>query len=392
MAAIIIQMCLGAVYAWSVFLNPLTAEFGWSKTEVSVTFTIFLVIYSVGMIFGGRWQDSAGPSRVTAVGGTLLGLGYLLASGVDTLWGLYLSYGLLGGMGVGIAYSCPIFTSLKWFPDKRGVATGFAVAGFGAGALLAAPLATKIILAWGWRQAFLTLGIAFFFLVLAGSRFLVNPPHGWTPAGWTPPQTDQKQNTRDFERREVLSTHQFWLLWIMFSFGTSAGLMVIGHLAAFMRETGLSAQTAALAVGVLAILNGTGRIAWGLISDRIGRLQSLKVTFLVIGLTMLAFPHLNSAAAFLLAAAAVGLGFGGFLALFPALTADYFGTKNVGGNYGLLFTAYGVGGLVGPSLGARIYDIFGSYFTAFIVMACLCFVALGVSIFVKPPLRDGKAA
>lgn len=387
-AAVVVQMCLGAVYAWSVFLKPLMVEFGWSRTEVSLTFTIFLVAYSLSMIFGGKWQDSAGPRRVATVGGILLGLGYILAGRTNTLWWLYLTYGLLGGVGVGLGYGSPISACLKWFPDKRGLATGLAVAGFGAGALIFAPLATRIIVVWGWRQAFVTLGITFLLVVVLGARFLIDPPSGWEPIGSKAATAGKKQGTIDFEWREMLTTRQFWMLWVMFSLSASSGLMVIGHLAAFAREAGLSAEVAALAVGVLAVLNGTGRIGWGAISDRMGRLQCLRLVFLVMCLAIFAFLYLSSALTLLIAAGTAGLGFGGILSLFPALTADYFGTKGVGANYGLLFTAYGIAGVVGPSLGARIYDATGSYYTAFIIMACLCLVAAGISVFAKPPKRE----
>lgn len=387
--SVVIQICLGSIYAWSVFLEPLMREFGWSKIETSLTFTFVLVAYALAMNFGGRWQDKIGPRQVATRGGVLLALGYVLASHVNSLWGLYITYGILSGIGVGIGYSCPISVCLKWFPDKKGFITGLAVAGFGSGALIFAPVAAKIIAIWGWRQAFLVLGVVFFFATIIGARFLKNPPSGWRPQGFR--EINRKQGPVDLTWHKTIKTYQFWLLWLMFCFSASSGLMVIGHLSALLGERGLSVATAALAVGILSASNGISRIGWGMLSDRIGSPKSLKLILTVLSLVMFIFPYMSSKVGLLLLSGVVGLGFGGILALFPTLSAEYFGLKNVGANYGLLFTAYGLAGVVGPGLAAKIYVATGGYNLAFVILGALCLVALGISIFIKPPQPGGHS-
>ncbi len=375
-AAVLVQLCLGSIYAWSVFLTPLMEEFKWSRVEVSLTFTIILVSYALAMIIGGRLQERVGINRVVITGGVLLGLGYALASLVNTLEGLYLTYGLLGGLGVGLGYGGPISACLKWFPDKRGLATGLAVAGFGAGALVFAPLATTLIMGWGWRKAFLTLGISLILIIIFGSRFLTEPPTDWSPENFGPNKTDNMDTSHNFTWKEMLSTFQFWKLWLMFSLSTSAGLMIIGHLAPIMTEKGFTPQISALAIGILAVFNGIGRILWGGISDCLGRENTLKLIFCLFGLVLFSFSYSNFMLWVLISAAVLGLCFGGVLSLFPTIIADYFGTKHIATNYALLFTGYGIAGIAGPHLGAGLHELSNNYSLALITAVFLSFMAL----------------
>ncbi|MFC2154033.1 OFA family MFS transporter [Candidatus Altiarchaeota archaeon] len=385
--ALIIQMCLGVLYSWSVFLKPLMALFEWSKTDASIAYSLSLATFAVVMVFAGFWQDKKGPRLVASVGGVVMGLGFLLASKTTSLTWLYLSYGVLGGAGVGLAYVCPIAACVKWFPDKRGLISGLAVAGFGAGSLVFAPLAAKLIVSVGVLSTFFYLGVIFIIAVVLGAQLLRNPPEGYVPEGWSPPTgKDGKKSVCDHSWREMLKTRQFYLMWLMFCFAALAGLMVIGHLAAFGKESGLDAETAAAAVGVLAIFNGAGRIVWGAISDKIGRTRTLLSMYLINGLIMLLLIKMGGSFITLAAASAViGFCFGGNFSMFPSLTADYFGTKHVGINYGWVFTSYGIGGLAGPILGARVYDATQSYEMAFITAGVLCFIAAGMSFLTKPP-------
>lgn len=375
-AAVVMQICLGAIYSWGVFLKPIMGEFSWDKTQTSFAFTLFLAMYALGMIIGGRWQDRVGPVRVSAAGGALLGLGYILASFTHSLPWLYLTYGVMGGIGVGLGYICPISACGRWFPDKKGLATGVAVAGFGAGSLLFSPLATRVISVWGWRPAFMGMGILFILVIAGMSRFIKNPPEGWEP----PDSVAKLKNiplkkAADLEWRAMVRTKQFWKLWTLFVLGASSGLMIIGHLAAHIQEIGFTPDLAAVVVGILALTNGAGRILWGMISDRFGASKVLTGALLMLGSAMISFVWSNSLPGIVVTALATGMGFGGLISLFPILSAENFGARNLGINYGILFSAYGVAGLVGPIFGAAIFDTYGDYRAAFIGAGITCLTA-----------------
>lgn len=387
-AGIIIQLCLGTMYAFSVFRNPLMEKFGWTVTETSLAFTITLVFFTLTMVFAGRWQDKVGPRKVGTVGGILLGLGCLLASRTNSLTVLYLSYGVIAGSGVGFAYVTPIATIVKWFPEKRGLMTGFAVFGFGAGSLVFAPLAAKLITAYGVLNAFAVLGVIFIVAVTASAQMLQNPPSGWKPEGWNPPQAVSSisfQAREDYAPGEMLRTLRFWIAWAMYFLGAAAGLMIISQAAPMAEEmAGLSKEAAAAAVGVLAIFNGLGRLFWGAVSDRIGRNMSLTLMFGVYAADLfLLLPHANTYMSYVVGICAAALSFGGYLALMPAITADNFGTKNMGINYGWMFTAYGAASLFGPILIARIKQVSGGYAHALYIFAALSLAGIGLTVLNK---------
>ncbi len=392
--ALIIQICLGAIYSWSVFVNPLKEVFFYTTTQTQIVFSLALATFALIMIFAGRLQDKIGPRIVATLGGIVLGAGYLLASFTDgSFLFIALTVGVIGGAGIGLSYVCPIAACVKWFPDKRGMVTGLAVAGFGAGAWIFAKIASSFIDAYGILTSFMYLGIIFMLAVVIGAQFLRNPPPGWKPTGWNP--TESKPNsktssTEDFAWRDMIKLKQFWMLWIMFVFGAAAGLLVIGILKSYGVHSGLSAAAAANAVGVLALFNGAGRIVWGAASDKIGRNNAMTLMFLLQGIMMLALINMGSTELTLSVAAAwVGFNFGGNLALFPAMTADLFGTKNVGMNYGLMFTAYGVAGIIGPILAGSVFDLTGSYMWAFIPAGIACLIAAGISLGLKSPRTIG---
>ncbi len=386
--ALIIQVCLGAIYSWSVFVIPLKEDFSYTTTQTQVIFSLALATFALVMIFAGRLQDKKGPRIVATLGGIVLGSGYLLASFTGGSFPLIaLTVGIVGGAGIGFAYVCPIAACVKWFPDKRGMVTGLAVAGFGAGAWVFAKVASGFIDAYGLLASFMYLGVIFMISVVSGAQLLRNPPAGWRPAGWRPPESKlQGTSAEDFEWRDMVRLRQFWMLWIMFMFGAAAGLLVIGILKPYGVHSGLSAAAAANAVGVLALFNGAGRIVWGTVSDKIGRKHAMTLMFLLQSVMMLALINMGSTEMTLsIAAAWIGFNFGGNLALFPTTTADFFGTKNVGINYGLMFTAYGVAGIAGPILAGSVFDMTGSYMWAFILSGVACLVAAGISLGLKSP-------
>jgi OFA family oxalate/formate antiporter-like MFS transporter len=441
--ALVIQVSLGAVYIWSVFETPLKAFFpSWTETQVTLPAQIVLAAFAVAVILAGRIQDRQGPRIVATFGGVILGAGLILARfseqfspGGALAW-MILTFSVLGGAGIGAAYVCPIATCVKWFPDKRGLITGLAVAGFGAGAFFFAPLAKAMISGGSYQllgaslfslpklgvfNTFLALGVIFLVFVVAGAQLLRNPPAGYVPAGWVPPQPKPgaAASSADFSPTQMLRTPAFWLLWITYFVGCAAGLQVIMKASPIWQSfsiTGLTppipeadfgeiAALAAMAVSILAIFNSAGRIVWGIVSDRIGRKAALLIMFVVCGATMLSLDFLRTYPLYLAGVSVVGLCFGGYLALYPALTADFFGTRNIGANYGWMFTAYGAGGIAGPYLAAvlmRVVDkvpyqakdaaglivektfTIGDYRAAFIVAGIACLVAAVLVTQIRP--------
>ena len=388
-AAIVMQLCLGNLYSWSIFRNPLMEVHGWTIGQATVPFTLSIVFFAVGMIFAGRWQDRAGPRVVGMTGGIVLGLGFLFASWFGTsLPGLYFAYGILAGLGVGFAYVTPIATVVKWFPDKRGLMTGIAVLGFGAGSLIGAPVGTTLIERVGVYGTFAIFGITFGLLVVLAAAILRNPPEGWTPPGWTPAASASGEAVpRDYTPGEMIRTSQFYLLWCIYLLGAGVGLMVISQAVPMGQElAGVTSTVAAGALGTMAIFNGLGRPAFGWISDGIGRTWCLVVTFgLYLVALLLVLRTANSFAAYTIGISIVGFSYGGYLSLLPALSADYFGTKNMGINYGLVFTAWGAAGVVGPLIGAWVRAGTGAWGNAFWILSVLSAAGIVLSLITKPP-------
>lgn len=418
--AIMIQLALGAIYAWSAFTTPLQgatgspSEFAFSKTETQAIFSAGLATFAIFTIIGGRLAIKYGPRKIAFLGGLLLGLGYILGSLVGANFALKLLFiGILGGAGIGLGYVVPIAVGVKWFPDKKGLVSGLAVAGFGFGAfiwiLLANPpsilgfngLISKqagIYTIANVDNAFLIYGIIFFFLVAIGSIVMKNPPAGWKPAGWNPPVCDSngKKISLNCKPREMCKTKAFYLLWFMFIIGALAGLMVIGNVQNFAKSPtdgftayGFSLQEtidfAVIGAAIcLPLFNGAGRIVWGQVSDKIGRRKALISMFLFQGIMMMVFFYTTSnPILFYVVAALIGFNFGGNFALFPAACADSFGSENLGLNYGFIFTAYGIGGIAGPILAGAVQDAGMSFLYAFIPAAVMCIIAMVLAIMYK---------
>src|ERR1700685_4416617 len=273
-AGFLLQMALGAVYAWSVFGAPLAKQFHWSIEEVTLTFTISIFVLGVAAFFGGLWLNRKGPRVVALTGGLLYGLGVFLASfSAGKLWWLYLSYGLIGGTGVGFSYIVPLAVLVKWFPDRRGLITGIAVGGFGAGALIFAPVATRLIQNVGVLQTFAYLGVAYLVITMATGYFMQNPPDGWKPAGWVPTATQSAQRAMaDYTLAGALKTWQWWALWALLFLNTSAGISIISQESPMFQEIAkVSAVVAAGMIGIASIGNAFGRVFWAWVSDGITR-------------------------------------------------------------------------------------------------------------------------
>jgi OFA family oxalate/formate antiporter-like MFS transporter len=363
-SAVLTQFCLGIIYAWPVFRGPLERHYGWTKTESVAPYGWSILCYTLGMIVAGFLQDRKGPRLAAAIGGALVGAGCLLAGYAgDTPLRLKLSYGVLLGLGVGFAYVAPISTCVKWFPDKRGLVVGLAVMGFGLGPLGFAPL-----LEWSLGddptqfgatipRTFFMLAVALAAVVMGCAQVFRVPPKGWKPAGWTPPGGAGADDA-GYEPGTMLRTRRFYVLWVVYFLGCAIGLTVIGESAPLVREmSGAAVMSGGMALGVMSLFNGLGRLAWGALSDQTGRLPVVFAMFTVAGLACAALlPGTRDFWRVLAGLSAVGFSYGGFLALMPAFSAEYFGARRIGANYGLLFTAYGTAGFTVPRWAASVIE------------------------------------
>jgi OFA family oxalate/formate antiporter-like MFS transporter len=393
-AAIIMQICLGAVYAWSVFVKPLVALEHWTLTQVSLSFTINVFFIGVGTVIGGLWMDSAGPRKVATVGGIIYGLGYALSSYAaahQSLPLLYLCYGVLAGTGGGMGYICPVATVAKWFPDKRGVMTGLAVTGYGAGALLMGPIAAREIVSAGVPRTFLFFGVAYLVGVVATAQFYANPPAGWKPAGWVPTTAVAKAaGTYDYTVKEASATWQMWTLWLLLFLCVSAGIMIISQESPIAQQQAhMTPVAAGTMVGLLGIFNAFGRFFWAWVSDYVGRARVYFLLYLIFAVIYFVLPRINSETSLYIALAGILLCYGGAFGVMPSFTADYFGAKYMGGIYGWILLAWGVGGVVSPLMIAHLRQSTGQYITAFHIILGVMLVSLVLPLLIRPP--KGKA-
>src|SRR6266404_810120 len=392
-AGIFLQIALGAVYAWSVFRVPLSKQFGWSISQVTLTFTISIFVLGFAAFFGGLWMARKGPRIVALTGATLYGLGVFLASfSANKLWWLYLSYGFIGGLGLGLGYIVPVAVLVKWFPDKRGLITGIAVGGFGAGALITAPVATRLIQSVGVLSTFAYLGIAYLIVTIIAGMFLQNPPDGWQLEGWKPSalQTSQRAG-HDYVLGEALKTWQWWTLWMLLFLNTCAGISVISQEAPIFQElTKVSAVVAGGMVGVVSLGNAVGRVFWAWVSDLTTRRATFFVMFLLQVLLFWFLPNVASASLMTIVTFVVLMCYGGGFGTMPAFTADYFGPKNVGPIYGLMLTAWGFASAFGPLLIAHMRETAGSYGGALHIVAGVMAVSILLPILVRPPRPSAR--
>lgn len=388
-AAIFMQLALGAVYAWSVFVTPLRAvNSSWNVTDVTLTFTLAIFFLGVGSTIGGFWMDRSGPRTVATAAGVCYGLGVFLSGFVgQNLTLLWLSYGVLGGLGLGLGYIVPVATLVKWFPDRRGLITGLAVAGFGAGAVITAPAATALIQGVGVFRTFSVLGAIYFVFVVVAAQFYRNPPAGWRPAGWEPSALQISQRSvHDYTLGEALRTWQWYALWGMLFLNVSAGIMLISQAAPMAENiTGVSSVVAAGLVSLISIFNGGGRVFWAWLSDLITRRMVFLVMFLLQFVLFLVMTQATNFVVFSVLAVIIALCYGGGFGTMPSFAADYFGPKYSGFVYGTMLTAWGAGGILGPILIARVKDITGGYTQAMIIIAVIMLLSAVLPFFVRPP-------
>jgi MFS transporter, OFA family, oxalate/formate antiporter len=387
--ALLMTLALGTLYAWSVFVAPLENEFGWKRAQTSNVFTIAVVMFATSLFIAGRLQDRFGPFWMAATGGVLVSMGFFFCAYTTSLHYLFLCYGVLGGLGNGFGFATVAPVMAKWFPDKRGLAIGLAFAGYGGGSAIFGPVANLVLFPhFGWRTACMMLGGIFLAMTMAGASLMKNPPEGYRPTDSMPAHASRAAPTDyQFTPTEVLRTPTFYLMWLGFGLGSSAGLLIISQLVPFARSQGIpgvALATMTLAVG--AIGNVSGRILSGWLSDVLGRLNTLRV---VLAISTAGIPVMYWAGAHVFAVYVmvfiVYFCYGAQASVNPATIADFWGTRNAGANYGLLFTAWGVAGIIGPTIGGVLFDKYRNYEAAFYAAAVLAAIACFCEIAARRP-------
>jgi MFS transporter, OFA family, oxalate/formate antiporter len=389
----IINLCLGSIYSWSVFVGPLTSYFTKelgqtvSASEILLPFSVFLAFFAIGMPLTGKYIEIYGPRNITIAGGVLTGLGWLLSSYAGSVSWLYLFYGVIAGAGVGIAYGAPVAVAARWFPDKRGLAVGLTLLGFGFSAFLTANIAGYLITVSGVMNTFRIFGVSFIILIVLLAIPLKFPASGWKPAGWTPPPPAPGQApVCEFRREQMLKTSTFYGLWLCYFIGCLAGLMAIGISKPVGTDVGIETGLATMLVGFFAIFNGGGRPLFGVLTDKLTPRNTAMLSFVLIAIAALLIWQVPIVPVYILAFAILWGCLGGWLAIAPTTCGSYFGTCDYPRCYGILFLAYGAGGIAGPQLAGFIKTSTGSYFGVFPIVLVLAVIGLILAfLMLKPP-------
>ncbi|MCD9462822.1 OFA family MFS transporter [Photobacterium phosphoreum] len=381
-AGFCINLCMGILYAWSVFKKALVVDLGWSNADASLPYTVAIITFALSLLVAGILQDRMGPRRVLILGTVMVGLGMIVSSFATTPMMLVLTFGVMTGSGIGFGYACLSPSAMKWFhPSKKGLVNGLIAAGFGLAAVYLAPLTSTLIAEYGINTSFLVLGIAVLVIAVPLAFTINNPPAGYVPeapAGYKSTST----KPADINWRGMLKTPQFYSLWVMFAFASAAGLMIIGNITS-IAATQADITDAAYLVVILAIFNSGGRVAAGILSDKIGGVKTLMIAFVMQGINMVMFATFDSEFTLIIGAAVAGVGYGTLLAVFPSIIADFYGLKNYGANYGVLYTAWGVSGFIGPVVAAFAVDTTGTYTLAYTVCSVMIAVAVVLSVITK---------
>ena len=376
-----INLALGVLYSWSVISKKIPDEWGWNEADKALPYTIACLVFAFMMVPAGKLQDLFGPRLVATLGGLFTGLGLILAYQFNSVAMYVLCFGVLAGTGFGLGYSSTTPPAIKWFPPaKTGMIAGIVVAGFGLASVYIAPLAQYLIGLYGVPDTMLIFGVSFLVIVVILAQFLKNPPTvALTPQSGTTPAT----KTDDYKIGQVLSTYQFYVLWLMYAFNAGAGLMVIGKLAKVVSFQA-SYEAGFILVALLAVGNAGGRILAGMLSDSLGRIRTLQLFTLFQAVLMFLTPFVDSALVLVFFAICIGMNYGSNLSVFPSITKDFFGLKNFGVNYGLVFTAWGVGSLLALVSGI-VYVRTNSFQLAFFLAGALLIVSIILSFTIKKP-------
>jgi OFA family oxalate/formate antiporter-like MFS transporter len=386
-----INLSLGVLYSWGMFADALQTNIGWNATQTQIPYMVACVVFAFLMVPGGRLQDKLGPKPVLLAASVLTLIGFLMSGVLLTVAGLSIFFGIVFGSAMGFGYAATTPPAIKWFgAHRRGLISGIVVSGFGIAGIYAAPLTGYLIGRNGLQSTFYILGVVFASTLFLFSRFIDNPPADYIPS--QPSDLVKRKIKRtscaeaDYDWREMVRTPQFYSLWMMFCFGTLAGLLIIGQLKRIgMEQAALSGETAMLLVVVYAIFNFIGRIGCGVISDKFDRRMTLVLIFIIQVICFAFFAQFTTPVTMFIGTAFVALAFGGMLSLFPSMACDYFGVKNLGLNYGLIFTAWGAGGVIGPLLGGITRDMTGTYSASYTVAAIISAFGILLAIATKTP-------
>ncbi|MEW9668586.1 OFA family MFS transporter [Ammoniphilus sp. 3BR4] len=398
LSAISIHLSIGSAYAYSVFKKPLGNEMGWSGTDIAWAFTIAIFFLGLSAAAFGRFVEKNGPSKSAMVSALFFSTGQIgagFAVSIESLPLFLVMYGVIGGIGLGIGYISPVSTLVKWFPDRRGLATGMAVFGFGAGSLLASPIAAQLIEAVGISATFYILGLSYFVMMMLGASYIARPPEGWMPEGMKKEiqagTREYKQDLAQLSANEAFKTKRFWMLWLMIFINISSGIMIISVASPMAQEmVGLNVAAAAAMVGIMGIFNGLGRIGWAGISDYIGRPAVFTAFFAIQIAAFMIIPNVTNALMFQALILVIMTCYGGGFAALPAFIGDMFGTKQLGAIHGYLLTAWSMAGVVGPIAVAQIKEATGSYVVTFHIFTSLLAVALVVSFLIRMDINKKR--
>jgi OFA family oxalate/formate antiporter-like MFS transporter len=398
LSAIAIHLSIGSAYAYSVFKKPLGTQMGWEGTQTALAFTLAIFFLGMSAAVFGKFVEKRGPRVSAIVAAVLFSAGQIgagFAVSIESLFLFNLFYGVIGGIGLGIGYISPVSTLVKWFPDRRGLATGMAVFGFGAGAMLTGPIAAKLIVSLDISTTFYILGVTYFFLMLLGASYLAKPEEGWMPAGMKAQvesgQRQVKKDLAELTANEAVKTKRFWMLWTMVFINVSAGIMIISVASPMAQEmVGMSAIAAAAMVGLMGIFNGAGRIGWAGLSDYIGRPAVYTTFFAIQIIAFMALPSITNVLLFQVLIFLILTCYGGGFASLPAFIGDLFGTKQLGAIHGYLLTAWAMAGVVGPIAVAWIKQTTNSYNSSFYVFTALLLIAFATSIMIRFDIKRVK--
>ncbi len=394
LAGTCINLTLGVLYSWSVIKKALVHDWAWSNSAASMPYTVAIVVFAIALLVAGRMQDKMGPKKIVMAGVVLTGLGLIASSFFSSPMMLIITFGVISGTGIGFGYSCVTPAVMKWFhPSQKGTVTGIVVGGFGVASIYIAPTTTWLLNSFGISRTFFMLGLFILAVGLPMSLLINNPPAGYVPA--EPAQKAgrpavSKPVGRNFEWTEMVRTPQFYTLWVMFALASSAGLMIIGNIASIAKQQA-AFENGFVFVALLAIFNAGGRIGGGIVSDKIGRIRTMQIVFVLQGVNMLLFASYNTFFLVALGTALGGIGYGALLSLFPSTVSDYYGMKNFGTNYGVLYTAWGIAGAIGPVIAGWVVDATGTYTLAYTISAALMALTLALTFVTKPVKAEEPA-
>ena len=386
-----VNLALGILYSWSIIAAYLRESHGWTAMDSQLPYMIACGIFALLMVPGGRIQDNVGPRAVIIAAAVFAGAG-LVGSGLFiSVIGLSICFGILFGTAMGLGYSSATPPAIKWFgPEKRGLIAGIVVSGFGVASVYSAPLTNYLLNRFGLSSTFIMLGAAFFVVIMVLAQLIKNPPDGYIPPSNATQNAavhgvnEEKCGKEDFQWHEMIRTPQFYLLWLIFCFGSLAGLMVIGQLSSIVYDqSGLTLGF--ILVALLAVFNAGGRIIAGAMFDKLGRTYSLVAILALQAVNFMLFGSYSTIATLVIGTMVAGFSYGACLSIFPAATAMLYGVKNLGVNYGLVFTSWGAGGVFGGLIGGLVRDWTGSYSTAFFIAAGLCFAGIILTLLIKEP-------